>query len=666
MKAKVALTSLFLCSVVLGQTTRPASRPVVALHEATIYPVIRVLCGAGGGSGTILYSEDRDKKGTFASYALTNHHVINDAVKVEKRWSSLLNAYVDTETRQTVKAEVFRYERTSKQVGRESFDADIIAHSKDHDLAILKLRCDRRIPYVARIRPKELADQAYLFDKTYAVGCSLLHAPLATSGEITSLNDEIENKSFWLSSSAIIFGNCIMKDSLISMSNGSVRKIQDVCAGDIVWSCGPKTLSTNVVLAGIQSGVKPCLEVKTGSHCCRVSSDHPLLTIVSVKSWDKSNILIPVWKDAGSLEPGDLLGVMRELPSRSRASGFNLAPIIGQDTDRHKFLDLCGFFLGDGWIRDVAGKKHEFSLATYADGDWQHYSSILRELFGLIPQPHARPNVVTVSSKLLLGIMKTCGFSGTSTTKEIPDWLMTLPKDQQESFIGGYLKADGHVTGDNRHVFEANNEWLIKKLRMMCIHQGISACNLSSRLRKPADFGKGKLVSPTSPSWAFTATPSRKNSRNSWYCRENGRLIRGDRRFIPDHLVFEAIRKITSIGEQEVFDLNIKGVHNYFADGVLVHNSGGAVFRQDTLEFIGVPSRVPVYGFGNAVTHMAYFIDLPRIYSWLEDEHLMFIYTAKTPDDCMKEREVLQRAAQFQRVSKDAERQAPAGTPQDK
>ena len=294
------LIGLLLIGLSQAQTTRPTdmSPGIVTLHEALIYPVVRVLCGPGGGSGTILYSEDRDKKGVFASFCLTNHHVIDDAIKVEKKWSSLLNAYVDTETRQTVKVEVFRYERISKQVGRESFDSDIVAHSKDHDLALLRLRCDRRMQYVARIRPKDLAERAYLFDKTYSVGCSLLHSPIVTSGEITSLNDEIENKSFWLASSQIIFGN-----------------------------------------------------------------------------------------------------------------------------------------------------------------------------------------------------------------------------------------------------------------------------------------------------------------------------------------------------------------------------SGGAVFRQDSLEFIGVPSRVPVYGFGNAVTHMAYFVDLPRIYAWLEGECLSFIYGPKTPDECMKEREVLQRAAQFQRVSKDTEKTIPASAP---
>lgn len=179
----------------------------VQKHEQMVYPVVRVLSGDSGGSGTVLYSEDRSDKNDFETFILTNFHVIENSVVVVSEWSSLLGREVKIEKRKTVKVEVFRYEGLSIVAGRESFDADIKAHSRAHDLAILQLRTKEPIKYVAKIKPKSEARDVYLFDNVVVVGCSLLHAPLITSGEITSLNDEIDDMTYWMSNAQIIFGN---------------------------------------------------------------------------------------------------------------------------------------------------------------------------------------------------------------------------------------------------------------------------------------------------------------------------------------------------------------------------------------------------------------------------------------------------------------------------
>ncbi len=176
-------------------------------HEQMVYPVVRVSYGNSGGSGTVIYSEDRDKEGTYETYILTNHHVVSSAISIVTEWSSLYGREIKRERRKTVKVEVFRYEELSIVVGRESFDADIMAHSKNHDLALLKLRTKREIDVVADMKELKKAGKVYLFDPVVVVGCSLLHPPLITSGEITSLNDEIDGKSYWMSNAQIIYGN---------------------------------------------------------------------------------------------------------------------------------------------------------------------------------------------------------------------------------------------------------------------------------------------------------------------------------------------------------------------------------------------------------------------------------------------------------------------------
>lgn len=57
--------------------------------EKILYPSVRVLNGSGGGSGTILYSDDRDKEGQFLTFVLTNHHVVDNLIHITRKWDNL-------------------------------------------------------------------------------------------------------------------------------------------------------------------------------------------------------------------------------------------------------------------------------------------------------------------------------------------------------------------------------------------------------------------------------------------------------------------------------------------------------------------------------------------------------------------------------------------------
>lgn len=61
-------------------------------------------------------------------------------------------------------------------------------------------------------------------------------------------------------------------------------------------------------------------------------------------------------------------------------------------------------------------------------------------------------------------------------------------------------------------------------------------------------------------------------------------------------------------------------------------NSGGGSFLKETMEFIGIPSRLSVTFVGwspNAVYHMCYIIPISRIYKWLEEIGYGFIFIPK-------------------------------------
>ena len=186
-----------------------ASKEIIQKHEQMFYPTVRVRTKKAGGSGTVVYSKKH--KGEVYTYVITNHHVIADSVKIEKKWDSVLKRKTDKEKLDTVFVEFFRYNNYSHTVGSFAVEADIVAYSEvegGQDWALLRVRDkENTADWVANLFPLDDLDNVHIFDETYAVGASLGHPPVASNGMITYMDDEIDSYKYWMSSAPTIFGN---------------------------------------------------------------------------------------------------------------------------------------------------------------------------------------------------------------------------------------------------------------------------------------------------------------------------------------------------------------------------------------------------------------------------------------------------------------------------
>tara|TARA_R100001509_G_C4880493_1_gene220004 strand:- start:940 stop:1767 length:828 start_codon:yes stop_codon:yes gene_type:complete len=186
-----------------------ASKEIIQKHEQMFYPTVRVRTKKAGGSGTVVYS--KEYKGEVYTYVITNHHVISDSVKIEKKWDPVLKRKVDKEKLDTVYVEFFRYNNYSHTVGSFAVEADIVAYSEvdgGQDWALLRVRDkENTADWVANMFPLKDLDNVHIFDKSYAVGASLGHPPVASDGMITYMDDEIDSFKYWMSSAPTIFGN---------------------------------------------------------------------------------------------------------------------------------------------------------------------------------------------------------------------------------------------------------------------------------------------------------------------------------------------------------------------------------------------------------------------------------------------------------------------------
>jgi len=177
-------------------------------HYEMLWTTVRIKAEKAWGSGTVIYS-GQDAKGEWRNYIVTCEHVIHDNIKVETKFDPRVGYDIKKETRIPCEVEFFYYDKFSICQGvAGSTKADIVAYDVDGDIALLELRRNAEIDYVAHLFPKNHYSEIHIFDKVYAVGAALGHEPIATEGMINFMNELIdEGVEYWMSSAPIIFGN---------------------------------------------------------------------------------------------------------------------------------------------------------------------------------------------------------------------------------------------------------------------------------------------------------------------------------------------------------------------------------------------------------------------------------------------------------------------------
>ena len=188
----------------INQEALAAPEELVQKHQEMLYPVVVVQAASGMGSGTVIFSAEID--GEWGTYVLTNHHVVNSAIKVKKEWDPKSQKEEKREQRLPVKVLWFDYNDYSREIGTRGQTADIVAYDATFDLALLRIRdTERGVDYAAYLMPEDAS--LYLFETSWAVGAGLGKPPFPTEGAVSNLDQRISGQLYILSSAPIIFGN---------------------------------------------------------------------------------------------------------------------------------------------------------------------------------------------------------------------------------------------------------------------------------------------------------------------------------------------------------------------------------------------------------------------------------------------------------------------------
>lgn len=170
-------------------------------HQMVARPCVRVRAAKAGGSGTVIYSQGG------STYVLTNHHVVDGAIKIEDRWSTLLKSSRRMDVFDTVDVHIFEYAYKSRAIGGTTVQSDIVAYDKDEDLALLHLRSDREDLPVATMYPRNAEEELRIGMPVITVGAGLGEPPVQTEGVLSQFGIDIERREFWLNTAPSIFGN---------------------------------------------------------------------------------------------------------------------------------------------------------------------------------------------------------------------------------------------------------------------------------------------------------------------------------------------------------------------------------------------------------------------------------------------------------------------------
>jgi hypothetical protein len=192
-----------------------------------------------------------------------------------------------------------------------------------------------------------------------------------------------------------------------------------------------------------------------------------------------------------------------------------------------------------------------------------------------------------ISSVTAVAEMRALGFGGTAHTKRIPGWVFCCARDLQFAFLRGFLDGDGHVNRRGWITWTSVNRDLIEDIRHLCMVAGIpvgEACPYPIKKKFDGELrADGAFVWQA---WSYSVEHNREIGSHDpryierWRDTPNfkGRGVRANRPGEGFDIKGAKLSKIASIqpaGEAvPVYDLEVDGVHNFLADGVVVHNSG--------------------------------------------------------------------------------------------
>lgn len=353
---------------------------------------------------------------------------------------------------------------------------------------------------------------------------------------------------------------CLVGETVVPGPDGT-RRIDDLQAGDRVWSWVDGDLQAHTVTAAWESATQQTYRVNARGVSVVGSANHPFLRVTQTRPFDnrrpqaeKAAQWDTEWVRLDQLQTDDLIVTLDE------------APDIGGEHVDDDYAWLIGLIVGDGTITDKGARICVFGETR------DRAQQVIRDRWGGAGGTHSDSGGLAVSNAAMRDALDALGLRLPGHEKRVPDAVWRWDRKAQAAFLNGYCDADGHRPADpKRHgdrTYASCSYDLIAGVRMLHALAGQQVTRISRRDRTEPIVIKGATVANARPLYTVTVW---ENGRSN---NAGLRLHRGLRRFLDRGFGLRRVQSVTPEGVQRTYDIEVDGSHNFVADGVVVHNSG--------------------------------------------------------------------------------------------
>lgn len=382
---------------------------------------------------------------------------------------------------------------------------------------------------------------------------------------------------------AYMSGTCLTGDTAVYTEEGPVE-IRDLKVGMKVWSYNEqqKKYELKRVTKHWSRGIKETYKLKASRHSIDATGNHPFLVINPKSEYSKFASLS--WKKLEDLEIGDMLACLDDLSSDineripEELNSFN-------NDQLEALMEIIGVYIGDGWLDFKVKRSYKVEFVIYDN----YLKEAHRQLFNTAFNDQIRwidhRKGYRVCSKMLVNLFLSLGLKGNAHTKRIPSWVYCLSKELKQAFVKGYLDSDGTIVkSTGRMNFECCNKALMQDFRFLLSGMGFNVSELSYKRRE--SFGSIQTKLDYSEAWQISISDPKRiekeiGTRTANYYeywkkdRRDGNYNRLDASM---NIKYALVNEITSLGEDEVYDIEVEDNHNFIANGLIVHNSQATPF----------------------------------------------------------------------------------------
>jgi len=349
-----------------------------------------------------------------------------------------------------------------------------------------------------------------------------------------------------------------------------------------------------------------------------LTPNHPVLSCRIIRGknkdyWRDFKITKPKWIEAGALKKEDsvLYPIIKETIDKKfikiseyldvQSHGKYITPhkkthtaknLIDKVPITKDFMRLVGYYLAEG---SATGHTLNFYFHKKEKNYIKDVVNILKSTFGLKVLVTERDNVsrIIMYSKVISDLFKIL-FDKYSHTKNIPHFMMLLPRLKQKELIKGLWRGDGCTRGKD-FCLVTTSRIMAYQVRDLLLRQGIIPSiqkRLKEKLNEKTNMLEGRYVSFTKDKYHINAGGQFLENMSKILEFEHPRIKTRSsiqkHAYIHNNFAVLPIREIQKVPYSgDVYSISVEANNSFATKSFIVHNCDGFAFKNKIVAVIG-------------------------------------------------------------------------------